>query len=664
MYRNLTIGSLQQSVCMLMTVLLTMGMMVYGPIPSVSAAPHPCVDMSDAATDTIFPADPGLAQTFIAKQTTEITALETEFMNPSTSSQVDIEILKLSSDDLSTGTVIGKANVEVKGNSGFEAKKVNFSPSIPIIAGQKYAVKMKAAGMVLVKVSSDVYAEGSFYKDEAGKWSVQQDRDMSVGLYTSHAAVPMNTGAIAAQPITDRTAPSTTFSPMRLPNGAVTVTLNATDAQTGVKETYYQIDQGIVQTGNTVEFESDGSFVLKAWSEDNAGNLEQVQTTQVKVDLTTPYFTANHPRIGQVGKNTAEVFVKTNKSGKVYYTVATNTAELSAEQVKAGTDASGQLLAANLRGNVALQGNVEGKINLTGLQGSTKYCVYLVTEDPQSNLLGSVKALSFHTLPLATTPVERVGLNYSQYKILEGDRGVALRATITPANATNQQVRWSSSDSDIASVDQSGFVSPVSPGRAIITATTLDGSKSASSKITVEKKKDYTLMELEASRSRIVLKPGQSADFSVYAIFADERRENITRDKETSYMSFSPSIASVNSGRIIAGNQEGETSIEVGYDDKSVTIDVEVTSTNEVKRLIASKSSDKMQPGDSRSVKLTALYNDGTKQDVTGRADWSTSNSKVVDCEDGTISAIGPGTATVHAEFEGKTVTIHVEVIE
>jgi Bacterial Ig-like domain (group 2) len=675
MFRNKTTVSLQRSVCMMLAGALTLGMMVSGPVASVSAAARPCVDMGEAATDAIFDASQGLAQNFIAKQTTELTALETDFMNPGTSGDVAIEILKLSSDDLSTGTVIGKATVEVKGNSGFAAKKVDFPQPIPIIAGQKYAVIMKAEGLIAVKVSSNVYAEGTFYQDEDGNWSIQNDRDMNVKLYTNDPKAPIMTGAKAAQPQPntagasanvngDKTAPSTTFSPNRLPNGTVTVTLNATDAQSGVKETYYQIDQDMIRTGNTVELQTDGEHVLKTWSEDFAGNVELVQTTQVKVDLATPYFTGDYPKTGQIGKHTAEALVKTNESGKVYYTIAAHTAEPSAEQVKAGTDASGNVLAANLRGSLAVQGNTEGKISLTGLKESTNYCVYMVTEDQQGRLLGSVDALPLSTLSSTHVPVEEVRLNYSQYKIQEGDRGVALKATLTPDRATNRQVIWSSSNNEVAQVDQSGFVSPVSPGEAVITITTLDGNKTASMPITVEKKKDYNLVEIEVSRTNFLLKPGESAEFSVYAVYGDGRRENVTRDKDTKYMSLSPSYASVTPGRIVAGNKDGEGTITVSYDGKRESIDVEVTSTNELKRLVASKSSEKMKPGASKQVKLTAYYNDGTKQDVTGKADWSSSDEEIVDAENGVITAKAPGKATVRAEFDGKTATISVQVIE
>jgi len=60
-----------------------------------------------------------------------------------------------------------------------------------------------------------------------------------------------------------------------------------------------------------------------------------------------------------------------------------------------------------------------------------------------------------------------------------------LTAAISPANAANQAVTWSSSDPTIASVDSSGYVQGLKSGTAIITATTADGGLTASCTVLV-----------------------------------------------------------------------------------------------------------------------------------------------------------------------------------
>nr|WP_315146443.1 Ig-like domain-containing protein [uncultured Flavobacterium sp.] len=58
-------------------------------------------------------------------------------------------------------------------------------------------------------------------------------------------------------------------------------------------------------------------------------------------------------------------------------------------------------------------------------------------------------------------------------------------ASITPANASNKLIAWTSSDETVATVSTTGLVTAISGGSAIITATTQDGNISATTNITV-----------------------------------------------------------------------------------------------------------------------------------------------------------------------------------
>ena len=62
---------------------------------------------------------------------------------------------------------------------------------------------------------------------------------------------------------------------------------------------------------------------------------------------------------------------------------------------------------------------------------------------------------------------------------------VQLIATVTPDNAVNKKLTWSTSDSSVATVDENGLVTAVANGTAIITVTTEDGEMTATSTITV-----------------------------------------------------------------------------------------------------------------------------------------------------------------------------------
>lgn len=98
-------------------------------------------------------------------------------------------------------------------------------------------------------------------------------------------------------------------------------------------------------------------------------------------------------------------------------------------------------------------------------------------------------------LPTAEIPVAKVGqantvihptsLSISKTSdIMTVGNTDTLTSTVSPSNATNQAVTWTSSDNAVATVDATGKLTAIAPGTVTITATT-DGNKTASCAVTV-----------------------------------------------------------------------------------------------------------------------------------------------------------------------------------
>ena len=83
--------------------------------------------------------------------------------------------------------------------------------------------------------------------------------------------------------------------------------------------------------------------------------------------------------------------------------------------------------------------------------------------------------------------VEGVSINKISVSLLEGD-SEKLSATVSPSNAPNLAVYWSSSDIKVVSVDEQGNITALAPGTAVVTVTTVDGGKTATCQVTVEAK--------------------------------------------------------------------------------------------------------------------------------------------------------------------------------
>jgi len=124
---------------------------------------------------------------------------------------------------------------------------------------------------------------------------------------------------------------------------------------------------------------------------------------------------------------------------------------------------------------------------ITAPSGITKASILSVLK---KDILGATRhtagAVNYGAVEsVAAVLVTKITLSNTASNMIVGNTRT-LKANITPANATNKAVTWSSSNTKVATVNQSGKVTAKFPGKATIKATAKDGSgKSASSTITV-----------------------------------------------------------------------------------------------------------------------------------------------------------------------------------
>ncbi|MCX6230071.1 MAG: Ig-like domain-containing protein [Bacteroidetes bacterium] len=83
------------------------------------------------------------------------------------------------------------------------------------------------------------------------------------------------------------------------------------------------------------------------------------------------------------------------------------------------------------------------------------------------------------------TSVTGVNILPTTLPLTAGGSSFQLTASILPSNATNQNISWSSNNTNVATVSSTGMVAPVAAGNCIITVTTQDGNHTASCTVTV-----------------------------------------------------------------------------------------------------------------------------------------------------------------------------------
>ncbi|MFY0546337.1 Ig-like domain-containing protein [Brevibacillus sp. H7] len=201
-----------------------------------------------------------------------------------------------------------------------------------------------------------------------------------------------------------------------------------------------------------------------------------------------------------------------------------------------------------------------------------------------------------------------------------------------------------------------------SAGKIYVTITSFGKNESARTEKSypAEISEGKAVKSLFVTKTNVQLQPNEDVQLELKAVFTDGSEENVTALAEWS--SANEQVATVKDGKVTA-HGIGTTKITAGYGNKTVTVTVKVAAvTKVVKSLTVTKTKVALKPNDQIQLGLLAKLSDGTKEDVTTKAEWSSTNEQVATVENGTIKAHGFGKTTITASYGGKTVKVTVEV--
>ncbi len=240
----------------------------------------------------------------------------------------------------------------------------------------------------------------------------------------------------------------------------------------------------------------------------------------------------------------------------------------------------------------------------------------------------------------STVSVTGVSLTTDSASISIGET-VSLTAEVSPEDASNQGVSWTSSDTDIATVSAKGVVTGISAGTVTITVTTTDGGYTASAQVEVT---SIAVTGVSLSSSSASLTVGDTAQLSATVSPEDATNTNV------SWSSSDESIATVTEDGLVTAVAEGTASIIVTTEDggytASATIDV---SSIAVTGISVSPVSDSITI--SGTVQLTATISpeDATNTNVS----WSSSNDSIATVtEDGLVTGVTEGSVYIMVTSE------------
>ena len=344
---------------------------------------------------------------------------------------------------------------------------------------------------------------------------------------------------------------------------------------------------------------------------------------------------------------TCRVYVNESTSGKVAVTgisLGQSSAELKVGDVLQLNATVAPSNATDKTVTWSSSNNSVATVSSSGLVSAKSEGTAKITAKTEDGGKTATVTITVKKADAGSVSVTGVSLDKSSISLKVGE-SETLKATVSPTNATNKGLTWTSSMSSVATVTSDGVVTAKAAGTATITVKTDDGGKTATCNVTVTYNGDpggeISVSQVTISPTTANMTVGDTKQFSVKVDPAN------ATNQEVSWSSSEPSVASVDSKGMVTAKAEGKATITVTAKDGGVSSKATVTVSNKVvpvTGVTVSPTSLTMEIGDSKPLTVTVNPSDATDKTYTVSSD----NTGVVEIDKGNnVVAKGAGTANV-----------------
>ncbi|MCM3259053.1 Ig-like domain-containing protein [Paenibacillus lautus] len=213
-------------------------------------------------------------------------------------------------------------------------------------------------------------------------------------------------------------------------------------------------------------------------------------------------------------------------------------------------------------------------------------------------------------------------------------------------------VTWTSSDENVVTTEN-GKIKGIDAGTATITGK-IGSREVATLPVTVNEKVLVLLPDVEEYQLVI----GRSNALpKVNAVFEDGEESDVTSSIE---WSLTGSAAVIKDGTI-KGLTKGSTTLKGTYLNKEVKIPVVVE--QEVVKFVVDPENIDLNIKKSKSIKVTGYYSNGKTVSLSSKMNWSSSDTAIVTVSRTSVKAVAEGKATITGSYQGKEVTVKVNVV-
>ena len=290
------------------------------------------------------------------------------------------------------------------------------------------------------------------------------------------------------------------------------------------------------------------------------------------------------------------------------------------------TQANKKVVWSSSNGNIA---KVDSKGRVTPVSNGT--CKIIATTTDGTNKTASCD------VTVDVKFVTGISFDFNSYTITNVNQTPVFRPNITPSDAEDKNVRWSSSNTKVATVSSSGVIKAAGNGTCKITATTTDGTNlSASFNITVNIK----ATKITLDKTKIELTTGKETEKITSSI------EPSIANKAVKYTSSNTSIATVSSDGVVTAVGSGTCKITAAPTDGSkVTASCDVTVDIKTTGMKLDKTNYTFNKAE--TIKINPVI---TPSKASKKLTWASSNTKVaIVSSDGKVTPVGKGTCKITA---------------